>query len=1456
MDKYEYKVRAEEIKVLISSGKYGEAVKIADTIDWRRVKSTTMLCTISDLYKVNRRFEESKEILLLAYERYPSSRAIVYSLCELSIKMGEFVQAVEYYKEFVRIAPRDTGRYILQYRLYEAQDVSLEERIAVLEEFKKHDYREKWAYELAYLYHRVGLTTECIEEVDEMFLWFGVGKFVMKALELKALHEPLSQEQQARYQAYKSGLDGSIDREAILKKDEDPIGKDVSDTSPNMINRKDLAGMQAGADTQTQPGAYSQPSPGVYVQPQSGAYSQPQTPSDQPQAPLQGQTQTDLYGQTQTGMYTQAQYSAYGEPGVGAYSQSQSYMYGADMPASYAQMQEKQPTKPFYNSPQERDAVEKAALEAGMPTQEQLQAYYNEQAGASYQYQDQTQNQNQGYYTSDINAGDPSVRSTYAGYNDQARTQNTGRINSYQRAPHVTEPTPVNTTRRQESSNFTAPPKPVGYDTVNLQRAIAESMEQIMAEEEQNKAKVTVQEVFYEDATKEFATPDTASWTRTDAPLNQKEEPGVTIRPTRKVASSHYDDILKQDYDGQISMVVPENNTVEDQITGQISIDDIMNRIKQQQRERQEKEVAKIVQDKISTVISQYDEDVKYDLQKEMEKEVKRELMGGNRPKPEKNAGRALLSHAGNVVRPSTAPFVKAGEEGIRRANEEKLMDDDDILDLDNLPDDIPDKDLDAETDTTNEKTDDNKVSPADNSEQDEKSDTDSDKELDKDLDKENDSDSDGDVDAALEEVDDSKDSEDLSNAEVLDTSIKTQGSEEESTDRSKEAEAKEAEAKEVESKEEESKEKSEEAPKEKSEEKSEDESIDESMDKSMDKSKDKSEVKELEESTEDLKDDSKEDSIKDSIEDPIAKESKGSDRQGDFENAKAADNLTDEIIEIIPVVDSDTDSDKDTFKESSEDTDSTSDADSDIDNDFSEDEDKSLDAPKDTAGPRRSRITIVEKDESSALEIPEYTEEVVEMSLGDTFNYEDSDSSDEAEDVKESDEKALDEKASDKEISAKEKSDAENSNAENSNEEASDINISDEEASDKTVSDKEASDKQSSNKEITDNETSDEITSDKETPDDKSSADSDNDNTSSDEDSSESGDGEEDEDVNKDKEVNKDIENKEDKEDTVNSKDKEDTDDQDNDHDNDGSDDTDQRSSDSSRSRQNARKTVDNSHRAGFSEGEAETESEAKELDTRVRVMTPEEKELFGPYIHHRKSRKQIIRAIDSLNMSPATNNAIVTGEEGTGTINLAKGLIKSVQAGDTGFSGKVAKITAQALNRKSVSQVIEKLDSGALIIQRAADMKTDTVDSLYKELTADKHGIIIVMEDNHKDMDRLLKRHPELSKCFNVRVDVEALDNESLVAYAKQYALEREYKIDNFGMLSLHSRIEEMQTIDHDVTISEVRDIVDEAIRSAEKKTISHFFDVVLNKRYDEEDMIILTEKDFERADHKKTN
>lgn len=199
MDKYEYRVRAEQIKSLLAKKEYVEAMRVADTVDWHRVKSISMLCTVSEIYKINRKYEESREVLLLAYERYPTGRMIVYALCELSIKMEDFVQAVEYYKEYVQIAPKDTAKYILQYKLYEAQDVSLEERIEVLEEFKKHDYREKWAYELAYLYHRIGLGTKCVEECDELILWFGEGKYVTKAMELKMLHETLTPLQQEKY---------------------------------------------------------------------------------------------------------------------------------------------------------------------------------------------------------------------------------------------------------------------------------------------------------------------------------------------------------------------------------------------------------------------------------------------------------------------------------------------------------------------------------------------------------------------------------------------------------------------------------------------------------------------------------------------------------------------------------------------------------------------------------------------------------------------------------------------------------------------------------------------------------------------------------------------------------------------------------------------------------------------------------------------------------------------------------------------------------------------------------------------------------------------------------------------------------------------------------------------------------------------------------------------------------
>lgn len=216
MDKAEYRIATEHIKKLIAQGEYAEASHIADTIDWSRVKSVMMLCTVSDLYKINRRYADAKEILYMAYERNPESRTILYSLCDLSIKLEEFVAAIEYYKSFVEVAPRDTGRYVLQYRLYQAQDVSLEERIEVLEQLKSEEYTEKWAYELAYLYHRIGFATKCVEECDELILWFGTGRYVYKAMELKMLHEPLTPSQQRTYDQRFEHLEQAKDMTRVL----------------------------------------------------------------------------------------------------------------------------------------------------------------------------------------------------------------------------------------------------------------------------------------------------------------------------------------------------------------------------------------------------------------------------------------------------------------------------------------------------------------------------------------------------------------------------------------------------------------------------------------------------------------------------------------------------------------------------------------------------------------------------------------------------------------------------------------------------------------------------------------------------------------------------------------------------------------------------------------------------------------------------------------------------------------------------------------------------------------------------------------------------------------------------------------------------------------------------------------------------------------------------------------
>ena len=234
MDKYEYQVCADQIKHLIDERRFAEAMNIADTIDWRKVRSVSMLCTVSEVYKINKKYEEARDILLLAYDRHPGGRSIVYALCELAIKLNDVLQAKGLYEEFVSLAPEDTSKYILLYKLYEALDVSVEERIEVLEEFKKRDYRERWAYELAYLYHKIGQETRCVQECDELILWFGDGKYVKKAMDLKMQHTRLSREQQLKYEGRQEPL-----TDQFMNMQNTPV-QQIYDTDPQAGNPQEI----------------------------------------------------------------------------------------------------------------------------------------------------------------------------------------------------------------------------------------------------------------------------------------------------------------------------------------------------------------------------------------------------------------------------------------------------------------------------------------------------------------------------------------------------------------------------------------------------------------------------------------------------------------------------------------------------------------------------------------------------------------------------------------------------------------------------------------------------------------------------------------------------------------------------------------------------------------------------------------------------------------------------------------------------------------------------------------------------------------------------------------------------------------------------------------------------------------------------------------------------------------
>ena len=853
MDKSEYKLRAEEIKELISKGEYVQAAEIADTIDWRRVKSVMMLCTISDLYKINRRYEDARDMLLLAYERRPGGRTICYSLCELSIKMEEYVQAIEYYKEFVQVAPKDPGRYILQYKLYEAQDVSLEERIAVLEELKKRDYREKWAYELAYLYHRVGLAARCVEECDELILWFGEGKYVIKAMELKMLHQPLTPEQQEKY-------DHRFDAPG-MQSDSQNYAQDQNDT---------------------QDGNY-EADPGYA---QDGSYD----PNDQ------------VSGDTRVFEPVQPQQQASGQPAeddfdihvktmdVGQYN---TINLQAELAAGLREVLGEEPAKETSEPSEPSDSITRSIV-APM-----------------------------------IDPGDSDTESL-----------------DYPEISDVSEDDLEPETEQMESSEvFFGETGEIG----NLSQLPQVETEEILPEEP--------------------AAPEAAV-------------PVAPVEPPKELAN-----VLAQESDGQISLVMPEAENIEKQITGQMNIEDILaewERKKKENLEKREEEVRQHVLQQTGAMFTEFEQAVRDGLLEKLEKEKATDT----------NAAAGNITDADEVeeleeITEEPAEIVSTEEEAAEQASEE-LPEDDSVEELEEEP---------------------------------------------------------------------------------------------------------------------------------------------------------------VEEGTEE------------SVEEPVE----------ETEN---------DVVEEV----------------------------------------------------------AAEEEPVGEPEAEEIQEEPVQ-----------------------------------------------------------------------------------------------------------------------------------------------------------------------------------------------------------------EKPPVVEREKARVRALTREERELYAPFIQSRSAREQLVKAIDNISLAAYTGNVIITGEEGMDTLSLAKNMVREIQATDSNFSGKVAKISGRALNKKNTADTLSRLKNGALIICKASEMNDATANALHKALQQESQGVVIILEDTKRDIDKFLEQHEKLRECFTARMDVEALSNDTLVAFGRQYAREMEYSIDELGVLALHTRIEDMQTIDHVVTVVDVKKIVDEAIYHANRKTLKHFFDVLFARRYDDEDMIILTEKDF---------
>ncbi len=1105
MDKYEYRVRAEEINALIEKREYGEAVKIADTIDWRRVKSVTMLCKVSELYKMNRRYEDSKEILLLAYDRQPGSRKIVYSLCELCIKLEELVLAIEYYKEFVQIAPKDTGRFILQYRLYEAQDVSLEERIAVLEEYKKRDYREKWAYELAYLYHRIGLATRCVEECDELILWFGEGKYVIKAMELKMLHVPLTPTQREKYdKRFQSSANAYVvknteeeqtpsvkeEKESVQEEIKEPVTMDTIPSMPIQIKS---------------------------VEPSNAPTMRIPSKSVNQELELEEQEEEE---ETQEQDFDPENISI-------------------DMPVI-----------PLAKTPDDLD-IHVKTMDMGEYNTINLQRELAKNLAKVMEQEDMEAS-------------------------DATKALPVDSINDY---------TNVSISGESEEGKEYAIPSPI--DTAITKEVVSEVVKALGPIEH------------------------TEPITEEDLLNSLREQEAAEALPEERLFQE--EGIAQQAYEESADTAEPEEEMVDEQITGQLSFDDIMAEWEETRKANEAKrleEMRQKVLKQTGPMFKDFDAAAKASVQADLdliapslnvfnEQEAEEEPIINN-PGYLMDEETEDSSEYENEIVEELETFSTSYEESVREPETFSTSYEESVREPETFSTSYEESVREPETFTTGyeEPVRDHDVSAAGYGQT-------------------------------------------IENQEAFQTGYEEQTVQEENLAAEYEKPAVEpvthptlfntAEIY----------------------------GLEEKL---------LSSLAEQEEAADDGVEELEEIQEMQSVNEEPERSSFASVAEPERENFFVPFEEPEEESSFVPFKEPEEESSFVPFEESEKESSFVP---------FEESEEES---------PMGNDAPVMEEVEEEPPRPGTHTEEFdksLEKMVMDA--------------LAESEKKAVSPLKADTGFII--------------------TDLSEEPEPQKVETPKISS----------------------------------------------------------------------------------------------------------------------------------ATREKQKTLPIR-RSLTRDEKEMFGSIAQTKQVQEEVANAIDNISLSPCIGNVLVTGEKGTGTLTVAKNLVKVLSVHYDSFSGKVAKITGEILNSKSIESTLNNLSNGALIVEQAGKLDDMTLLSLGEYLKKKRDGgILVIMEDTKRELDNLLLKANMPRQFFDLRIDIAALDNNGLVNYGKEYANEKEYSIDDMGILALYTRISEMQTNDHAVTVDEVRGIVDEAIKNAERKNISHFMDVLLAKRYDDEDMIVLREKDF---------